>query len=122
MGRGVVEPTDRRRSVTARKPSHWTVKPHWGSFDGLQKAVHLLSVMAHESGLTLAQAGHVPNGVEDKTNEHKAALRLLEGLVLANGRLHAGDAMFCHRDFCQQIIDAGGDYLVLRQGQTSRRS
>ena len=27
-----------------------------GSFDGLQKAVHLLSLVAHESGLTLAQA------------------------------------------------------------------
>ena len=26
-----------------------------GSFDGLQKAVHLLSLLAHESGLTLAQ-------------------------------------------------------------------
>src|SRR5271166_1364502 len=56
-----------------------------GSFDGLQKAVHLLSLLAHESGLTLAQAA-VPNGGEDKTNEHKAALRLLEGLVL-QGRL-----------------------------------
>jgi hypothetical protein len=81
-----------------------------GSFDGLKKAVHLLSVVAHESGLTLAQAA-VPKGVEDKTNEHKAALRLLEGLVLT-GRLFTGDAMFCHRDFCKQIIDAGGDYLV----------
>ena len=49
-----------------------------GSFDGLQKAVHLLSLVAHESGLTLAQAA-VPNGGEEKTNEHKAALRLLEG-------------------------------------------
>jgi DDE family transposase len=81
-----------------------------GSFDGLQKAVHLLSVLAHESGLTLAQAA-VPNGGEEKTNEHKAALRLLEGLVL-EGRLVTGDAMFCQRDFCQQVIDARGDYLV----------
>jgi hypothetical protein len=81
-----------------------------GSFDGLKKAVHLLSLMAHESGLTVAQAA-VPNGAEEKTNEHKAALRLLEGLVL-KGRLITGDAMFCQRDFCQQIIDAGGDYLV----------
>lgn len=81
-----------------------------GSFDGLKKAVHLLSAVAHESGLTLAQAP-VPSGVEDKTNEHKAALRLLEDLVL-KGRLFTGDAMFCHRDFCQQIIDGGGDYLV----------
>jgi hypothetical protein len=81
-----------------------------GSFDGLQKAVHLLSLLAHESGLTLAQAA-VPNGGEQKTNEHKAALWLLEGLVL-QGRLITGDAMFCQRDFCQQVIDAGGDYLV----------
>jgi DDE_Tnp_1-associated/Transposase DDE domain len=81
-----------------------------GSFDGLQKAVHLLSLLAHESGLTLAQTA-VPNGGEEKTNEHKAALRLLEGLVL-EGRLVTGDAMFCQRDFCQQVIDARGDYLV----------
>jgi len=81
-----------------------------GSFDGLQKAVHLLSLVAHESGLTLAQAA-VPNGGAEKTNEHKAALRLLEGLVL-QGRLITGDAIFCQRDFCQQVIDAGGDYLV----------
>ena len=81
-----------------------------GSFDGLQKAVHLLSLLAHESGLTLAQMA-VPNGGEQKTNEHKAALRLLEGLVL-EGRLVTGDAMFCQRDFCQQVIDAKGDYLV----------
>jgi DDE_Tnp_1-associated/Transposase DDE domain len=81
-----------------------------GSFDDFQKAVHLLSLLAHESGLTLAQAA-VPNGAEEKTNEHKAALRLLEGLVL-RGRLITGDAMFCQRDFCQQVVDAGGDYLV----------
>jgi hypothetical protein len=81
-----------------------------GSFDGLHKAVHLLSLVAHESGLTLAQAA-VPNGGAEKTNEHKAALRLLEGLVL-RGRLITGDAIFCQRDFCQQVIDAGGDYLV----------
>jgi hypothetical protein len=72
--------------------------------------VHLLSVMAHEAGITLAQSV-VPQGGQDKTNEHKAALRLLEGLVL-QGRLITGDAMFCQRDFCQQVLDAGGDYLI----------
>ena len=86
-----------------------------GSFDGLQKAVHLLSLLAHESGLTLAKAA-VPNGGEDKTNEHKAALRLLEGLVL-QGRLVTGDAIFCQRDFCRQVIDAEGDCLGVRQRQ-----
>jgi len=81
-----------------------------GSFDGLQKAVHLLSLLAHESGLTLAQTV-VPKGGEEKTNEHKAALRLLKELVL-DGHLITGDAMFCQRDFCQQVVDAKGDYLV----------
>ena len=77
-----------------------------GSFDGLQKAVHLLSLLAHESGLTLAQAA-VPNGGEDKTNEHKAALRLLEGLVL-QGRLVTGDAIFCHARFLPTGDRCGG--------------
>ncbi len=80
-----------------------------GSFDGLEKAVHLLSLFAHESGLTLAQTA-VPNGGENKTNEHKTALRLLEGMVL-EGRLITGDAMFCQRDLSQQVIDAQGHYL-----------
>jgi hypothetical protein len=80
-----------------------------GSFDGLEKAVHLLSLVAHKSGLTLAQT-QVPNGGENKTNEHKTALRLLRAIVL-EGRLVTGDAMFCQRDLSQQIIDAHGHYL-----------
>ena len=80
-----------------------------GSFDGLDKAVHLLSLVAHESGLTLAQK-QVPNGGENKTNEHKTALQLLRDIVL-QGRLVTGDAMFCQRDLSQQIIDAHGHYL-----------
>jgi DDE_Tnp_1-associated/Transposase DDE domain len=80
-----------------------------GSFDGLEKPIHLLSLLAHESGLTLAQT-QVPNGGENKTNEHKTALQLLRGIVL-EGRLVTGDAMFCQRDLSQQIIDAHGHYL-----------
>jgi hypothetical protein len=80
-----------------------------GSFDGLEKAVHLLSLVAHESGLTVAQT-EVPHGGADKTNEHKTALRLLEGLVL-EGRLITGDAMFCQRDLSEQVLKAGGHYL-----------
>jgi hypothetical protein len=87
-----------------------------GSFDGLSKAVHLLSLVAHRSGLTVAQA-EVPAGGLDKTNEHKAALRLLSGLVL-EGRLVTGDAMFCQRDLSRQILDGGGHYLwVVKDNQ-----
>jgi hypothetical protein len=80
-----------------------------GSFDGLERAVHLLSLMAHESGLTLAQTA-VPHGAEDKTNEHKTALRLLDGVDL-KGRVVTGDAIFCQRDLSQQVIDARGHFL-----------
>jgi hypothetical protein len=80
-----------------------------GSFDGLEKAVHLLALVAHESGLALAQTT-VPQGGQDKTNEHKTALRLLRGVVL-EGRLITGDAIFCQRDLSRQVIEARGHYL-----------
>jgi hypothetical protein len=80
-----------------------------GSFDGLNKAVHLLSLVAHESGLTIAQT-EVPHGGVDQTKEHKTALRRLQGLVL-EGRLITGDAMFCQRDLSQQVLDAEGHSL-----------
>ncbi len=103
LGRPIAEPSPPEAFALDGKSAR-------GSCDGLQKAVHLLSLLAHESGLTLAQTT-VPNGGEEKTNEHKAALRLLKDVVL-QGRLVTGDAMFCQRDFCQQVIDAKGDYLV----------
>jgi predicted transposase YbfD/YdcC len=53
----------------------------------------------------------VPNGREDKTHEHKTALQLLAGIVL-QGRLVTGDAIFCQRDFCTQVVAAQGHYLV----------
>jgi hypothetical protein len=80
-----------------------------GSGDAVQSAVHLLALVAHATGLPLAQAA-LPRGA-DKTNEHKAALALLEGLVLT-GRVVTADAMFTHRDFCQHVRDRGGHYLV----------
>jgi hypothetical protein len=80
-----------------------------GSFDGLEKAVHLLSLMAQDSGLTVAQMA-VPSGVEDKTNEHKAALGLLDRTNL-KGRVITGDAIFCQRDLSRQILDDGGHFV-----------
>jgi hypothetical protein len=87
-----------------------------GSFDGLSKAVHLLSLVAHRSGLTVAQA-EVPSGGLDKTNEHKAAPRLLAGLVL-EGRLITGDAISCRRDLSRRALDGSGHYLwVVKDNQ-----
>jgi hypothetical protein len=80
-----------------------------GSFDGLEKAVHLLSFVGHESGLTLAQTA-VPNGAQEKTNEHKTAVTFLQGRDLKR-RVVTGDAIFCQRDLSQQVVDAEGHFL-----------
>jgi len=91
-----------------------------GSFDGLQKAVHLLSLMAQESGLTAAQMA-VPDGVQDKTNEHKTALQLLETTDM-KGLVITGDAMFCQRDLSQQILDNGGHFVwFVKENQPTLR-
>ena len=69
-------------------------------------AVHLLAALDQETGCVLAQAR-----VPAETNEHKAALRLLEAMVL-RGRVITGDAAFCQRDLCRQVVGDGGHYLI----------
>ncbi len=69
------------------------------------RAVHLLSAFDHALGCVLSQ-----RAVGD-TNEAKASLDLLQGLLL-RGRVVTGDAAFCQREICQEIIDSGGDYLI----------
>jgi hypothetical protein len=77
-----------------------TLQPH-------QRAVHLLSLFDQKSGCVLSQLR-----VDAKTNEAKAALELLRTLVL-KGRVITGDAMFCQREVCQQLVDSGGHYFVV---------
>jgi hypothetical protein len=69
-------------------------------------AVHLLSALDQRTGCVLAQAR-----VPAETNEHKAALALLESMVL-RGRVITGDAAFCQRDLCGQVVEGGGHYLI----------
>ena len=90
------------------QPSHIALdgKTARGSLDGAVPAVHLLAAYAVETGVVLAQ---VPVG--EKTNEHKASLGLLKELPLRGATVTA-DAMFTHRDFCQTVLDGGGDYLL----------
>ena len=59
--------------------------------------VHLLAAYAHEARAVLDQ---IP--VDATTNEHKAALELLD-LIPLEGKLVMGDAMFCQRDLSRKI-------------------
>ena len=77
-----------------------------------QESIHLLAALDHKLGCVLSQME-----VDAKTNEHKAALDLLEGLVL-KGRVIIGDAMFCQHDVCDLIRDRGGHYFfVIKDNQ-----
>jgi hypothetical protein len=69
-------------------------------------AIHLLAALDQQTGCVLAQAR-----VPATTNEHKAALGLLKALVL-EGRVITGDAAFCQRDLCRQVVADGGHYLI----------
>lgn len=78
-----------------------------GALGGHGQLVHLLSLLDQRTGFVLRQAE-----VLGKTNEHKAALALLKTLVL-QGRVITGDAIFCQRDLCQQIIQDEGHYFLM---------
>jgi hypothetical protein len=68
--------------------------------------VHLLSAYATHVTAVMAQIR-----VDAKTNEHKAALEFL-GVLPLKGKIVTGDAMFCQRDFCEEVIAQGGDYVL----------
>ena len=83
-----------------------------GTLTPFQKAVHLLSALDQKTGCVLSQ-----RAVDGKTNEHKEALRLLKSMVL-KGRVITGDAMFCQRDLCEQIVKDDGHYFfVVKENQ-----
>jgi hypothetical protein len=72
-----------------------------------QRNVHLLSLLDQATGGVLSQQAVPPT-----TNEAKTAADLLKTIVL-KGRLITGDAMFCQRELCEEIVDSGGDYLFV---------
>jgi len=80
-------------------------KTQRGSKDGDAPGQHLVAAYVPEAQAVLTQIR-----VDAKTNEHKAALQLLGILPLA-GTIVLGDAMFCQRDVCADVIKRGGDYI-----------
>lgn len=81
-----------------------------GSRDGEVPGHPLVAAYAPAVEAVLAQIR-----VDRKTNEHKAALELL-GILPLSGKVVVGDAMFCQRDLANQVVEAGGDYLLVVKG------
>lgn len=71
------------------------------------RSIQLLSLFDNHTGCVLSQM-QVPTN----TNEAKAALPILKSLVL-EGRVVTGDAMFAQPEICREIVDSGGDYLLV---------
>lgn len=71
---------------------------------------HLLSAVSHGIGLTLYQVA-----VDEKTNEIPLAEELLCGLLL-EGRVVTMDALLTQRRLAEQIVAAGGEYIMMAKG------
>lgn len=84
--------------------------------EGKLPGVHLVAIFAPQVQGVLAQIR-----VDCKTNEHKAALELLDILPRRpEGHIITGDAAFCQKDVCEKIIERGDDYvLAVKDNQKS---
>ncbi len=68
---------------------------------------HLLSTRNQNIGLVVRQVA-----VNDKTDEITAMLEPLAGLML-HGKLITGDALLIQRKKAKEIVESGGDYLLV---------
>ncbi len=73
--------------------------------------VHALTAFCHEHGVVLAQ--EAIDSDEDKAEAELTVAPARVARVAWRGRVLAGDALFCQRHLCRQVLAAGGDYLVL---------
>jgi predicted transposase YbfD/YdcC len=73
--------------------------------------VHALTAFCHEHGVVLA-AEPIERGAEKSEAELTVAPALV-ARVAWPGRVLTGDALFCQRALCAQVLAAGGDYLLL---------
>jgi hypothetical protein len=81
-------------------------KTRRGSREGDGPGQHLVAAYA-----PAVQAVRAPVRVDSQTTEHKAALERL-GLLPRKGIRVVGDAMFGPRDWAEQVVPAGADYLL----------
>ena len=67
---------------------------------------HLLSVVSHQLGVTIAQ-----KAVDTKTNEIPISTEILSAFDI-KGMIVTTDALLTQRDFCKKVCALDGDYVV----------
>lgn len=73
--------------------------------------VHALTAFCHAQGVALAQ-----EEIRSTAAKTEAELTVAPALIARldwRGRVFTGDALFCQRAVCRQLLAAGGDYLLL---------
>jgi predicted transposase YbfD/YdcC len=73
--------------------------------------VHALSAFCHDYGIVLSQAP-----IAHAAAKAEAELTVAPEVVASldwTGRVLTGDALFCQRSVCQQVVEQDGDYLVV---------
>lgn len=83
------------------------------AFDSKDGPVHALSAFLHEQGIVLAQEPIETTAQADKAQAELTVAPQLLKRIDWQGRVMTGDAEFCQRNLCQQVTDAGGDYLLM---------
>jgi predicted transposase YbfD/YdcC len=81
--------------------------------------VDVLTAVCHATGMALAHEPIAPASQADAETKAEAELTVAPALLAQldwTGRVLTGDALFCQRHLCQQVLDAGGDYLLLVKG------
>jgi len=83
--------------------------------------VHALVAFCHAQGVVLAQ-----EPIDSTAAKAEAELTVAPALLAQvdwRGRVLTGDALFCQRHLCRQVLDAGGDYLlVVKENQPALRA
>lgn len=99
-------------SLQDRKCEHIAIdgKVARRSYGEDQKALHMVSAFASESGLVMAQ-----RRVEDKTNEITAIPHLLDILDI-EGSIVSIDAMGCQKSIAEKVIKKKGNYVLALKG------
>lgn len=75
--------------------------------------IHVLTAFLHEQGIVLAQEPIETKARVDKAEAELTVAPQLLKRIDWQGRVMTGDAEFCQRNLCQQVTDAGGDYLLV---------
>jgi predicted transposase YbfD/YdcC len=81
-------------------------------FPGGGCPVHALSAVCHDWGVVLA---HEPIAASAGTDKGEAELTVAPALLARidwHGRVLTGDALFCQRAICRQVLAAGGDFVL----------